>query len=139
MADSDWAEHSITFLEMAFRTDRRRRMLRSAGKGFQKGDCGDSVEIFVQIQAGRVQEVAYDMDGCMNTNACANAVAELTEGRTVEDAWKVTPEDVASFLQSLPPGHFHCAELAVGAFYRALADCGRQSGKSWKSPYQKRL
>lgn len=138
MGDEDWTEHSITFLEMAFRTDRRKRLQHPGGRGFQKGACGDSVEIFIRIRAGRIQEVTYDMNGCMNTNACANAVAELAVGRVVEDAWAVTPEDVVSFLQSLPPGHLHCAELVVGAFYRALADYGRQSGKSWKSHYQER-
>ena len=41
----------------------------------------------------------------MNTNACANTVAELAEGRKVEDAWDT-----------------HCAELAVGGFYLALTN-----------------
>lgn len=39
----------------------------------------------------------------MNTNACANTVAELTEGRKVADAWEVTPEDVVAYLETLQP------------------------------------
>ncbi|MCP4673404.1 MAG: iron-sulfur cluster assembly scaffold protein, partial [Desulfobacula sp.] len=37
-------------------------------------------------------------------------------------AWKISPEKVNKFLETLPEDHFHCAELAVGALYLALAD-----------------
>ena len=65
----------------------------------------------------------FDIRGCRNTHASANAVAVLAEGEKIEDAWEITPETVIGFLETLPDDHFHCAELAVGAFYLALADC----------------
>ncbi len=43
-------------------------------------------------------------------------------GKTIEAAWEITPEEVIRFLETLPEDHFHCAELAVGAFYLALTD-----------------
>jgi hypothetical protein len=46
------------------------------------------------VRDGRIQSVAYQTDGCMNTNACANTVAELIEGRDIETAWELTLEDV---------------------------------------------
>jgi nitrogen fixation NifU-like protein len=138
MAEEPLAAHSIRFLEMAFRTDRQRTLSRSSGRGFRKGACGDSVAMELRIREDRVQEVAFEVNGCLNTNACANAVAELAEGRTVEKAWRITADDVAAFLRSLPPDHIHCAELVVGAFYRALADHGRRRGSEWRDVYRKR-
>ena len=58
----------------------------------------------------------------MNTNACCNTVSRLTEGKTVDEAWELLPEDIDDYLETLPEDHFHCAELAVGGFFMALND-----------------
>ena len=42
----------------------------------------------------RIQSVSFQTNGCLNTNAWANTVAELAEVRKVEDAWEITAEDV---------------------------------------------
>ncbi len=73
----------------------------------------------------------------MNTVASANAVAELIEGKPIEDAWELTPERVIDFLETLPKGHHHCAELAVGALYRALADARSKQREPWRKMYRK--
>ena len=125
--------HSMKYLEMAFRTDRMGRPERVDGEASRTGDCGDSVAMFVVLAGDRVASVRFEANGCLNTAACANAVAELAEGRSVAEAWEIRPEDVAAFLETLPEDHFHCAELACGAFYRALAD-GRRHG--WKRLYR---
>ena len=61
---------------------------------------------------------------------CADQWLEMTqalkeaeaEGKPVDSAWQISPEQVSTFLSTLPADHFHCAELAVGALYLALAD-----------------
>ena len=130
-----WQSHSLVFLEMAFRSDRRERLHQPDGYGRNEGDCGDSVEFFLQLEGARIKTMAYDVNGCMNTNACANAVIELVEGRSLDKAWELKPETVAAFLESLPAGHFHCAELVVGALYKALADARDVRQKPWKKLY----
>jgi nitrogen fixation NifU-like protein len=115
-----WQEHSLHYLEMAFRSDRRGKIAEPDGYGRRTGECGDTIEMYLTIDHGRIQAVAYETNGCMNTNACANTVAELAEGRKVEDAWEITPEAVFAFLETLPPENAHCAELAAGALYLAL-------------------
>jgi nitrogen fixation NifU-like protein len=75
-------------------------------------------------------------DGCINTNACANTVAHLVEGRSIAAAWEITPETVIAHLQTLPAESHHCAELAVGAFYRALADLTEKTRRPWKKLYR---
>lgn len=118
-----WQDHSLHYLEMAFRTDRRESLENPDGYGKRTGECGDTVEIFLTLRGDRIASVSYDTDGCMSTNACANTVAELAEQKSVEEAWDITADDVIEYLETLPPENLHCAELAVGAFYLALANC----------------
>ena len=130
-----WQDHSLHYLGMAFRNDRREIVKQPDGYGKRVGECGDTVEIYLTVCAGRIQRVAYQTDGCMNTNACANTVAELAEGRKVDDAWDITPDDVIAYLETLPPGNVHCAELAVGALYLSLVNYKELKCHPWKKLY----
>ncbi len=130
-----WQDHSLHYLEMAFRTDRREIVKHPDGYGKRTGDCGDTVEIYLSIRNGRIQSVSYETDGCLSTNACANTVAELIEGKDVGSAWELTPEDVMKYLETLPPENTHCAELALGAMYRALRNFLEFKRDPWKKLY----
>jgi nitrogen fixation NifU-like protein len=134
---SFWQDHSLNFLEMAFRTDRLGRIENPDGCGKRKGVCGDTVEFFLSTRDGIIQSIMFNVDGCMNTNACANTIVHFGEGKTIEEAWEITAEDVVRFLETLPAHETHCAELAVGAFYRALANYQELKLTPWKKPYEK--
>jgi nitrogen fixation NifU-like protein len=131
-----WQDHSRHYLEMANRNDRRERVAHPDGYGKRTGECGDTVEMYLSIREGRIRSVSYETNGCMNTNACANTVAELVEGRKVEDAWEIAPEDVVAYLETLPPQNTHCAELAVGALYLALTNWQELQLRPWKKLFQ---
>lgn len=117
-----WQDHSLVYLEMAFRTDRIEKVENPDGHGKKTGECGDTVEFFLNMENEMISSVSFLVDGCMNTTACANAICEMTEGKSPEQAWEITPERIAAYLQTLPEDHYHCAELAAGAFYLALND-----------------
>ncbi len=130
-----WQHHSLRFLEMAFRTDRMETVASPDGVGKRTGECGDTVEFFVLMEGDHVRRVSFQTNGCFNTVACANTVAEMAEDRSLEEAWDIRPEDVAAFLETLPDGEFHCAELAVGALYLALSDVQRRRREPWRKLY----
>ena len=132
------AEHSSVFKEMCGRADRYGILAQPDGYGKRTGDCGDTIEMYLSIRGGMIQMITFRVEGCANTVACGNTVTILMEGRTLTDAWQLTPENVIDYLQTLPPDHYHCAELAVGAFYNALADVSRREKEAWKTPYQQR-
>ena len=132
-----WQDHSDHFLEMAFRTDKCEIASHPDGYGKNTGVCGDTVEIFLTIINDRIKWVSFNTDGCINTRACANTIAMMTEGKTVREAWEATAEKVICYLETLPPEFEHCAELAVGALYRALTDYRRVKKDPWKKLYQK--
>jgi nitrogen fixation NifU-like protein len=127
--------HSEKFLELAFRTDRLEILGHPDGRGQKTGDCGDTVTFFLMIEGDVIRYVCYDLQGCIHTNACANAIVEMIEHHPIDQAWETSPEEVACFLQTLPPDHFHCAELAVGALYLALVDLRNKQRSPWKKLY----
>lgn len=130
-----WQTHSLRFLEMAFRSDKRERFALPDGYGKNTGACGDTIEVFLQVRNGIITHAAYETDGCLHTNACANTVVAMIEGGALQAAWEVTPEAVAAYLETLPADHFHCAELAVGALYKALANARQTADNPWKKAY----
>ena len=121
-----WQEHSLQYLEMAFQYDNQGRLAKPDGYGRRTGDCGDTVEIYLSVDEQIIDDIAYQVDGCINTNACANTVIHMAKQINVDEAWAITPERVIDYLQTLPEGHRHCAELAVGALYQALADYNKK-------------
>ena len=132
-----WHDHSLNYLQMAFGHSRNAILQNPDGSGKRTGECGDSVEMFLDVKDGCIQSVAYITNGCLNTNACANTVAHLAEGKTVDEGWEIAPDHVIEFLETLPEDNYHCAELAVGAFYKALANYQELQRYSWKKPYVK--
>src|SRR6056297_3069645 len=110
-----WQAHSLRYLEMAFRYDNQGRLADPDGYGSRTGDCGDTVEMYLSVADNRIDSIIYQVDGCINTNACANTVIRMAEDMNVDEAWAITPEMVVEYLETLPENHHHCAELAVGA------------------------
>ena len=132
-----WQEHSINYLEMAFDSQRQEIIEKPDGYAEKKGDCGDSIQMYIDVENDTIKRVTYLVDGCMNTNACANTVAFLAEGKRVDAAWNITPEMVVEFLKTLPRQNYHCAELSVGTFYLALANYQEVKRNSWKKLFVK--
>ncbi len=132
-----WKDHSIHFLEMALRSDKRERLENPDGYAKKTGECGDTVEIFLTVKDHRIERVCFDTNGCMSTTACANTVAHLAEGLSVDEAWEITPERVMAYLETLQSSETHCAELVVGTFYLALADARETKQHCLKKWYRR--
>jgi nitrogen fixation NifU-like protein len=135
---NSFQDHSENFQNMVSRVERYGELDKPDGYGKRTGDCGDTIEMYLSLQAGQIRMVTFRVEGCANTVACGNTVSFLMEGRTLTDGWRLTPENVSDYLESLPPDHFHCAELAVGAFYKALTDYNRRQKELWKNDYPQR-
>lgn len=81
-------DHSAVFLEMAFKSDRMEKLQHPDGEAGHTGDCGDTVSMALKLAGGVIARVAFHVQGCLNTVASANAVAELVEGKPPADAWE---------------------------------------------------
>jgi nitrogen fixation NifU-like protein len=129
-------DHSLQYLDMALGSDRRALIKKPDGYGKRTGDCGDTVEFYLQVRQETIQYLSFLTNGCINTTACCNAVAQLVENRPVEEAWGIAPEEVINYLETLPADHEHSAELSVGALYLALSNYQELNRAPWKKMYQ---
>lgn len=130
------AQYCPRHMEMALRTAYRRGVAKPDGYGRNTGDCGDTIEIFLVVRDGLIEQVYYLTNGCLDTNACANAVVQLVPGKSILDAWHISSEQIIAYLKTLDSQHYHCAELAVGALYHALTDAHSNSAMPWKKLYR---
>lgn len=85
------------------------------------GICGDTVEMFLRIRDEKIDDVKFLTDGCGFTIACANYVARMVQGKPIEEALRIEPDEIDRYFEGLPEEHKHCAKLAVITL-RALLD-----------------
>jgi len=113
----------VTYGDIKFDIERRLgRMNDPTCTSFLTGPCGDSMEFYLVLRDGRIEDVNYFTDGCAATRTCAAVAAELCLGRTVREALRVSAGGVLDRIDGLPEDHRHCAILAVSALYRAVAE-----------------
>ncbi len=101
-----------------------------------KGPCGDTVEVWLRIDGGKIRKASFMSDGCAYSSACCSAAAKLTEGMTPSEADQLGPDTVLSAVGSVPSDHQHCALLATNVIKKALAD---SSVKPAKKSFQQKL
>jgi nitrogen fixation NifU-like protein len=88
------------------------------------GCCGDTMEIYLRLDGGRIAEATCMTDGRESAVACANVLCKMVCGLSRAEAGRITPEDVIAALDGLPPARVHCATLAVNTLKKALAGQG---------------
>jgi nitrogen fixation NifU-like protein len=87
---------------------------------------GDRLKLTLRIAGGRVVEARFRAFGCGAAIASSSIATVLLTGRTVEEAVRLTREEVAGALGGLPESKVHCSVLAEEAVRRALEDYGRR-------------
>jgi nitrogen fixation protein NifU and related proteins len=84
--------------------------------------CGDVMKIMVKIDNDKIKDIKFQTFGCAAAIASSSALTELAKGKTIDEAKKITNEDVAKYLGQLPPIKLHCSNLAADALRRAIEE-----------------
>ena len=93
------------------------------GIGIYMSDfCGDITKFWIKITEGRIMDARYRTQGCAASIACGSALTELVKNKTVEEALKITKDDIVSALDGLPEQKIHCSVLADDALKDAIRD-----------------
>ena len=88
--------------------------------------CGDVMRIYIKVKKKKKAEVIEDIKfetlGCASAIATSSMVTDLAKGRTLDEALKISRDDVAEALEGLPPIKMHCSNLASEALTAAIED-----------------
>ena len=82
----------------------------------------DTVLITVRIENGVVTDVRFKCMGCAVAIACSSMATEMVLGKPVEEAEKISKQDVADALGGIPEYKMVCSNLAPDAILKALQD-----------------
>ena len=88
--------------------------------------CGDIMKIDIKVENGVITDVKFKTFGCGAAIATSSRATEMVMGKTIEEALKVTNQQVAESLGGLPPVKMHCSMLAEEALHAAIADYKRR-------------
>jgi nitrogen fixation NifU-like protein len=91
--------------------------------------CGDLMWIYIKVKDNRLEDVKFKTFGCGAAIATSSMVTEMAKGKTLEEALKITRNDVAGALEGLPPVKMHCSNLAADGLHAAIKDYLERSGK----------
>lgn len=86
----------------------------------QNPACGDVLKLSLKVVDGRVSDVRFLAKGCVPSIACASALTELVQGKTIADARALQREQLVEAVGGLPPASSHAGHLAIDALHAAL-------------------
>jgi len=84
--------------------------------------CGDVMKMYVYVENGMIKDISWETYGCVAAIATSSVLTTLVKGKTIEEALKITKDDVAKELGGLPSMKMHCSILAVDALKKAIED-----------------
>jgi len=94
-----------------------------------RGSCGDVITYYLRLQDERIRQIRFTTTGCDATYAAANMLAAMVRGLSLQEAEKVSPEDLLEALEGLPPKHIHCATLSVVTLQQAIQACRQKKAQ----------
>ena len=93
--------------------------------------CGDVMWLYIKVKDGILTDIKFKTFGCGAAIATSSMITELARGKTIEEAKKISRQDVADSLEGLPPTKMHCSNLAADALREAIKDYeAKQAAKS---------
>lgn len=92
--------------------------------------CGDIMKMYIKVENNVITDIKFKTFGCGAAIATSSITTIMAKGKTIEDALKMTRNDVADNLGGLPPIKMHCSNLATDALKAAIENYRtRQSGE----------
>ena len=96
--------------------------------------CGDLMKIYIKVDKNNqgeeyIKNIKFETLGCASAIATSSMITELAKGKTLDEALKITRNDVADALEGLPPIKMHCSNLADDGLHQAIKDYQNKNKK----------
>jgi nitrogen fixation NifU-like protein len=87
--------------------------------------CGDLMWIYLKIAKNEngeeiIEDIKFKTFGCGSAVSTSSMITEMAKGMTLDEAYKITRQNVADELDGLPPIKMHCSNLAADALKAAI-------------------
>ena len=88
------------------------------------GPCGDVIKLYLKMDEKKsfIEDAKFQYLGCPGSASSASAITKIVKGKTLEEATKITENDVLKELGGLPKPKLDCPKLAVTTLRRAIAN-----------------
>lgn len=84
--------------------------------------CGDVMAMYIKVKEEKIFDIKFQTFGCTAAIASSSIATELVKGKTLDEALKLTRNDIANELGGLPAIKMHCSLLATDALKAAIED-----------------
>ena len=90
--------------------------------------CGDVMKLFIKVDGDRIVDAKFQTFGCGAAIAVSSMITEMVKGKSLDEALKISKEQVAEALGGLPPQKMHCSNLGADALKKAIEDYRQKAG-----------
>ena len=85
-----------------------------------KGDCGDTMKIYLMIKSDIITDAKFEAIGCAGAFSAGSAIMELLKNKSVTEARNICELDIVDHLGSVPNKKQDCIYLAIKTLQKTL-------------------